>query len=513
MKTAGAVPRELTGPFMNPGIPEPTRRARNQTPACQPGRWHLPAFLVLLACWTVGLGQSRLGAEALARRPNVVVLLADDLRADAIRPYGNRDVRTPALDRLSREGMVFSRAAIQGGVIAAVCVPSRASLMSGRSMFRFSAAELPRVMRDVPTIPSVLRAAGFRDFGIGKWHNGGPWLSKAFSDGDLLFLGGMGHHASLPVQPFDPTGAFPAARAHPLARHSSEAFADAAIEFLRRPSEGRPFFLYVAFTAPHDPRESPPGYREQYRARRLRVPVNVLPRHPFDNGELSVRDEKLLPSPRERNAIQGEWRDYYAAITHLDAQVGRILDALEAGGHGKDTVVVFASDNGLALGSHGLLGKQNCYEHSLRVPLILRGPGIPKAARSDALVNLMDLFPTLCDLAGVNIPAGLDGRSFAPVVRGLQRTHRTELLGAYGQVQRSLREDRWKIIRYPQVDRTQLFDLRHDPEEKRDLSGDPHQGGRLAELLGRLAAAQAAFGDTLPLQRDKANPARTAQLR
>lgn len=469
----------------------------------------LHLLLICLVGWDVALAQSTVDD----RPPNVVVLLADDLRADALRPYGNRDVQTPSLDRLARGGFLFSRAAIQGGILPAVCIPSRASLLSGRSMFRFAPEELPRVMRDVPTLPAALRAAGYRDFAVGKWHNGGPWLAKAFSDGAVLFLGGMGHHDTIPVHNFDPAGVFPPNRAHALTRHSSEAFADAAIEFLRRPGDGRPFFLYVAFTAPHDPRESPPGYRERYRPGRLRLPMNLLPRHPFDNGEMSVRDEQLLPWPRDRMAIREEWRDYYAAITHMDEQVGRILDALEAGGHGRDTIVVFASDNGLALGSHGLMGKQNCYEHSLRVPLILSGPGIPAGRRSDALVNLMDVFPTLCELAGSPVPPDLDGRSFAAVLHGTRRTHRKELLGAYGQVQRSLRDERWKIIRYPQIDRTQLFDLHNDPEERRDLAEDPHQGGRMADMLQRLAAEQPAFGDTLPLQRDNAKPARTPQVR
>lgn len=452
-----------------------------------------------VAAWGSLVAASLCAAGAAAARPNVLLLVADDLRGDALRVTGNRSIRTPHLDRLARGGWQFARASIQGGIIPAVCAPSRASLLSGRSMFRFPPNELHRLTQDVPLLPAVFRAAGYRDYAVGKWHNGGTWLQRAFSEGDQLFMGGMGHHASLPVQSYDPSGVFPASRARPLQKHSSEAFADAAIEFLRRPAEGRPFFLYVAFTAPHDPRESPPGYRERIRPERLPMPANFLPYHPFDNGEMTVRDEQLLPWPRTRAAVQEAWRDYDASIEHLDDQVGRILEALRASGRERDTIVVFVSDNGLALGSHGLLGKQSCYEHSLRVPLFIQGPGLASGRKSDALVNLMDLFPTLCEWAGVPVPVGLDGKSFLGVLQGRHQEHRPALLGAYGTVQRSVREDRWKLIRYPALNRTQLFDLRRDPEERFDRSGEKAQAGRIRSMLAELASLQQANGDTLPL--------------
>lgn len=480
-------------------MPRPQARNRRATLFGLVARWGW--LCLILGGWaaTTGLG----AAAAASARPNVILLVADDLRGDALRVTGNRDIRTPHLDRLARSGWQLTRASIQGGIIPAVCAPSRASLLSGRSMFRFPPEELHRLTQDVPLLPAVFRAAGYRDYAVGKWHNGGVWLQRAFSDGGPLFMGGMGHHASLPVQAYDPSGRFPASRAHPLTQHSSEAFADAAIEFLRRPSDGRPFFLYVAFTAPHDPRESPPGYREHFQPGRLRVPANFLPQHPFDNGEMTVRDEQLLPWPRTRAAVREAWRDYDAMIEHLDDQVGRILAALRATGHEQDTIVVFVSDNGLALGSHGLLGKQSCYEHSLRVPLFIQGPGVGSRRKSDALVNLMDLFPTLCEWAGVPVPVGLDGKSFLGVLQGRRQEHRPALLGAYGTVQRSVRENRWKLIRYPALNRTQLFDLRRDPEERFDRAHEPAQAGRIQTMLEELASLQKANGDALPLSTNR----------
>jgi arylsulfatase A-like enzyme len=165
--------------------------------------------------------------------------------------------------------------------------------------------------------------------------------------------------------------------------------------------------------------------------------------------------------------------------------------------------VIFTSDHGLALGSHGLLGKQNLYEHSMKAPLLMTGPGIPAGGRSAALVYLFDLFPTACAWCDVRPPAGVEGRSLAGIVAGREAGVREVIFGAYRNVQRSVRTERWKLIRYPQIDRTQLFDLRADPDEMHDLSGDPAHADALRNLTDQLRGEQRAFGDTLPLMRSK----------
>jgi arylsulfatase A-like enzyme len=210
-----------------------------------------------------------------------------------------------------------------------------------------------------------------------------------------------------------------------------------------------------------------------------------------------VRDEKLLPWPRTPDAVRAEIAAYYGMISHLDGQIGRILRALDDTGRARDTIVVFAGDNGLAVGQHGLLGKQNLYEHSVRVPLVFRGPGIPRGRRSDALVYLFDVFPTLCALGGLEAPATVEGINLTPILSRRQVQVRDSVFGAYRDVQRMIRDDRWKAIWYPKLDRWQLFDLKRDPLEMKDLAALPKHAERLALLKSRMAAAQEQFGDVL----------------
>lgn len=190
----------------------------------------------------------------------------------------------------------------------------------------------------------------------------------------------------------------------------------------------------------------------------------------------------------------------------MDYHIGRLLKTLDELQLDENTIVVFSSDQGLAMGSHGLFGKQNIYDASMKAPLVFAGAGIPHG-ESDALVYLLDIYPTLCDLIGAPIPAGLDGKSFKPVLQGKTDKARSEIFLAYREVQRAVRDERWKLIRYPQVDVTQLFDLKNDPDEIHNLAGEPSQADRVSELLARLKGEQRKFGDTLPLVVDNPRPA------
>lgn len=428
--------------------------------------------------------------------PNILFLLADDQRADTIAAYGNPVIQTPNLDQLVRNGFSLTNAYCFGSPHGAVCVPSRAMLHSGRSLFRLKNLNL----NGQRLLGEYLQEAGYETFATGKWHNERPSFERSFQRGRNVMFGGMSNHAEVPIVQLESqqrTFSQPQTGEY----FSSKLFADAAIEFLSTREKQQPFFCYVAFTAPHDPRMSPGTFNRMYEPAAMPVPKNFLPQHPFNIGDLTVRDENLAPWPRTREVIQEQTADYYGLISHLDQQVGRILEALEASGQAENTIIIYAADHGLAMGSHGLLGKQSLYEHSMKAPVVIVGPGIPVGSNS-ALVYLHDLFPTILECAGVTLPAECDGRSFRPLLDGVvQYEPRSTLFTAYKDTIRAIRNERWKLIRYPQIDRTQLFHLESDPDEMNDLSesDDPTHQAIKAGLLRQLAESQQDVGDAQSL--------------
>lgn len=436
--------------------------------------------------------------------PNLLLVIADDQRADAIGALGHPAVRTPTLDALVRGGTTFTQTRIMGSLMPAVCAPSRACLLTGRNVLRADAA--PRIVAGpdyevvlpaaAPTLPEWLRGAGYETFFTGKWHNDVPALLRSFDAGEAIFHGGMCEHTRVPVRTLAQIRR--GAPTREAAGFSTELFCGAAEAFVRGRNRDRPFFACVALTSPHDPRTPPAEFRALYDPARLPLPENFLPEHPFDNGELAVRDEWLAERPLRPAAVREHLADYYGMISHHDAWLGRLLAALRDTGDADNTIVAFVSDHGLALGSHGLLGKQNLYEPSLRVPLILHGPGVPRDRRCAALAYAFDLFPTLCELAGVAPPADLDSRSLVPAFEAGARAGRTEAGALYKDGQRAITDGRWKLIVYrvAGLERVQLFDLATDPHECRDLAATPGGAAALAELTARLERWRRQLGDT-----------------
>ena len=434
-------------------------------------------------------------------RPNILFILTDDQKYNAIHALGNDEIITPNMDVLVRDGLTFRNACIMGGLSAAVCMPSRASLLTGRSVFRLkdSGREIPE---SHVTMPETFRKNGYVTFGTGKWHNGPSSYARSFSNGAKIFFGGMSTHWEIPMFDFDPAGQYDASDQYMSEGvHSSEVYANAAVDFLNDYEGEDPFFMYVAFQAPHDPREMPEKFRKLYDADRLSLPENFTPLHPFDNGELEVRDEKLASFPRSGEEVRRHIADYYGIITHLDEQIGRITKALRDNEYLENTIIVLAGDNGLALGEHGLMGKQNVYEHSVKVPLIMSGPGIPKGEESDTLCYLTDLYPTLCRLVNIEVPESCEGVAIGDVVRGTQPDSREALFFAYKNFQRAIRTDRYKLNLY-QVKgekRVQLFNLESDPKEMNDLSGDPGYAPLVQDLSRQLQTMLTNAGDGVKL--------------
>ena len=461
------------------------------------------------------VSQEKLGSK----RPNILFFFTDDQRFDTIHALGNEQIVTPHMDKLVERGTAFTDAYIMGGSSGAVCMPSRAMLMTGRTLYHLE-AQGQGIPDGHVLLGELLQDAGYTTFGTGKWHNGPPSYARSFSAGAEIFFGGMDDHWNVPACDFDPSGQYGAL--YPVCRnpfhsnevhkrhcdhvtfgkHSSELFSEAAVDFLQSYDADTPFFLYISYMAPHDPRTMPREYLEMYDPEEIELPPNFKPQHPFDNGDLETRDEKLAPWPRTPEDVRRHTAEYYAMITHLDAQIGRVLSVLERTGHAEDTIIVLAGDNGLAIGRHGLMGKQSLYDHSIHVPLIMAGPGVPEGRQSDAFCYLLDIYPTLCELIDVPIPDTVEGGSLVPTLRDADEKIRDTLLFAYRGVQRAVQDRQYKLIEYV-VDgqrTTQLFDLQADPWELDNLAGDAAHAERVASMRKALLRWRDELDDAQPGQ-------------
>lgn len=462
----------------------------------------------LLFCLLLSGCSSPAPEQASADKPNILFVFTDDQRFSAVAELGNEEISTPNMDSLVRAGVTFTHTHIMGALGGAVCMPSRGMLMTGKSLFQMhqDAAYIPE---SDTMMPEHFRANGYRTFATGKWHNGRDAFHRCFSDGENIFFGGMhpyetGGHFKPFLYNFDPTGQYPEEKGFQEDRFSSVCYADAAVSFLKEQADSEePFFAYVSFTSPHDPRTPPKEYGRNYTADEVSLPRNFMPEHPFDNGELKIRDEVLIPHPRTEEAVRGEIASYYGMISEVDFQIGRILQALKDSGKWENTIIVFAGDNGLAVGQHGLLGKQNLYDHSIRVPLVISGPGIGQNARNRAYCYLLDVFPTLCDLAGLETPGSVTGKSLLPALEGEEKG-RPHLFAAYADLQRSIRRDEFKLIVY-NVKGTvteQLFNINDDPLELNNLAGQDEWREKQDELRALLAAEMRNQGDFCDLEEE-----------
>ncbi|CAN5340484.1 sulfatase-like hydrolase/transferase [soil metagenome] len=360
--------------------------------------------------------------------PNILFILSDDQSYETL---GSAEVETPHLDRLAARSTEFTHAYNMGSWSGAVCVASRHMLITGLSVWRAEEAskKLDATFRDRGTLwPQLMAEAGYRTYFSGKWHintdpatcfdvsrNKRPGMPNQTNAGyDRPPADGSEDSWS----PYDPAfeGFWKGGK------HWSEVLGDDGVDFLGAAAEDdAPFFIYLAFNAPHDPRQSPREFVDLYPRDEVGVPADFLPEYPFAEAMKSgrdLRDEKLAPFPRTEEAVRVHRQEYFALITHMDVQIGRILAALDASGKTAETVVVFTSDHGLAVGHHGLMGKQNMFDHSVRVPFLVAGPGIPEGEKVGAPIYLQDVMPTTLELAGATVPEHVEFRSLVPFLDG-----------------------------------------------------------------------------------------------
>jgi arylsulfatase A-like enzyme len=448
----------------------------------------IPSLLKPLLTLAAGLCLS----SALAAKPmNIVVLYADDWRHDTLGCAGHPVLKTPHLDRLAGEGTRFTRAC----VTTSICGVSRASLFTGQWMSRhgnpgFKAFKTPWE----ETYPGLLRANGYHVGHIGKWHNG-PFPAKHFDFGRSY----SGTHWIK-----QPDGTM----IHVTRKNEND-----ALEFLKTRPADRPFCLTLAFFATHAEDHNPKQFLPQPESMALYEDVTIpLPK--------TATDEALRKLPpflsNEKNESRNRWhwrfdtpekyqtmmKNYYRLASEVDATCGRVIGELKKQGLLDHTLVIFTADNGYFHGEHGLADKWYPHEESIRVPLIVRDPrAAGKSAKNDDFVLNVDLAPTILGAAGVATPPGMQGRDFSPLYLAAEKpAWRDEFFYEHAIINNKnfipasealVRKD-WKFMRWPDFDREQLFDLKADPFEEKDLIADPGQKDRLAEMRGRFAELKAA---------------------
>lgn len=474
-------------------------------------------------------------------KPNILLIYTDDHRYTGIHALGGEDVKTPTFDALANSGVVFEHAYLQGAFAGATSMPSRAMLMTGRNLFELDGAG-HNIPTNQTTIGEALMGAGYYAYHIGKWHQDTKSLARSYNGGAKVV--GMPAYLTdqyrMPYSDWNAEGSYPQSKCYmleydtkknvvsrpmrsdelkgPIADetkgpHVSEVLVDDAINFIKDYKQEQPFYMYLAIPCPHDPRQSPKEYRNMYPAKKVTLPPSHMSQHPFDNGHMVLRDEELAPWPRTEEVAKQHLGDYYGIITHLDAEIGRVIEELKKSGMYENTIIVMAGDSGLAVGNHGLIGKQNVYdEDGVHIPLIFSGGALSdelRGGRKGAFCYNYDIMPTICDMVGIEIPESVTGKSLKPVIEGEKESVRNSTYHAYFQFQRAYREGDYKLIEYVRAPGwtkadgdyvagsrvTQLFNIAKDPWESQDLSFFPDQKERVAQMREAMRKEAMAVGD------------------
>jgi arylsulfatase A-like enzyme len=456
--------------------------------------------------------------NAQEKRPNFLFILVDDQAPFDLKTYDPASpLDAPNIEKLAAEGMVIDRAYQMGAFVGAVCLPSRHMIMSGRTVWHLSVGPNAKThsppQLELNTIPAVFNRAGYKTMRTCKIGNTYEAANAQFTvRHDATKRGGDAESGS--------------------AWHSEQ-----VLDYLKTREEMKdadPFFIFFGFSHPHDTRDGTPELLAKYgavnhadraalpptNAKAPALPRNWLPAHPFHHGHPALRDEVAVSGVwenRDAVTVRNEIGREFACSENIDIQIGRVLERLEEVGELENTFLIYTSDHGMSIGRHGLMGKQNLYEHSWRVPYIVKGPGIEAGSRAEGNIYLLDTLATLCDLAGIEAPETNEGISFKPVLRGEQETMREVLYGVYNggtkPGMRSVRKGDWKLIQYDVMDgkvrETQLFNLAENPDEfltehhdpavvaltgvkpephQRNLANDPKYAEKLAEMKGLLLA-------------------------
>jgi arylsulfatase A-like enzyme len=416
---------------------------------------------------TAALSPFRLTGGAAAGRPNIIFILIDDQRWDAMGCAGHPFFKSPNMDRVAREGVLFSNAF----VTTSLCAPSRSSFLTGRYAGCTGVTNnLYQKGRLPGTFLEYLHAAGYDTAFIGKWHIDPIRVPDPRGVDHLVTFKNQGFYYDCPI--------YVHGEKINEERYITDALTEYALEFLARP-RSKPFCLYLSHKAVHSPMKPPASYEGLYRDAEVKLPPEYLkePEHKYNLMHTAVMG---MEEPEDIVKII---RSYYETLAAVDESLGSILEFLDDKGLADNTIVVYAGDNGFFWGEHGLVDKRYAYEESIRIPFLARWPeGLKNPGRKieDMVLNI-DLAPTLLDVAGAPVPPSMQGRSFKPLLSGKDISTRDSFLYQYFLDSpwpvppiRAVRTADWKYIHYRfSKMQDELFHLKEDPRERNNLVNDP----------------------------------------
>lgn len=490
--------------------------------------------LLLLSLDLFSCGTKEADQESQLQKPNILFVFADDMTFEVLDQLEQNEIYTPNLDKLMSEGTSFRKAYNMGSWSGAVCTASRSMMISGRSVwnaFKIKDEWTNGEKTDL-TLPRLLEDSGYETYMTGKWHVNVPasdifnhtvhirpgmprdtWSGNNMgAKFDSISKIGADHRSIMPIgynrplskdkdnwSPSDPAfGGFWEGGTHwsEVLRNDAFAFFDSASK------SNNPFFMYLAFNAVHDPRQSPGSFLDLYAVDDIKIPKNFMPVYPYKdeigNGP-ALRDEALAPYPRTPYAIKKHLQEYFAIISHMDHQIGEIFKELERKGLRENTYIIFTADHGLAMGRHGLLGKQTMFDHSMAAPFIITGPNIPKGQRLDQDIYIQDAMATILAIAGVEKPNYVEFNSLLDLIHGNEELVYEDIYGAYLNNQRMIKKEGFKLTVYPKAKKILLFDMEKDPYEMNDLSDQSEYQDRIKTLFAELQQKQIQFNDALVL--------------
>ncbi len=403
------------------------------------------------------------------KRPNIIFIESDDQSNQAVGAFGNPNMFTPNIDQLANEGISFTNAYNMGCWSPAVCVPSRSMLFYGKYLWdsqKITKENAPQSMTE------VLKSAGYETYMTGKWHAWGKSPNTIFDQTGSIQPGQLKSYNT-------------------EAGHVTDITGTEAVEFVDQYDSENPFFLYIAFNAPHVPRQTEQGYYDLYPTDGMELPPSVIEGPLNPNIEYNYTNEPLKAATMKSRRQQNN-----AMVTHMDDRIGDILNALKEKGIYEESIIIFTSDHGISFGENGVAGKVCLYEPSVTAPLIVKAPDLPKGKQFEDRVYLQDVYPTLIEMLGLEIPGHVTFESLLPIIDVSTQVRKSIYMAMFDS-QRAIIIGNDKLILYPESGDLELYDLDSDPWEMNNLK--TLNTTKIKDLINELVVWQVKVGDPLNL--------------